>query len=86
MDLNVIPEKIDIYNFDCSNDIDIWKKESDNFLNNMNFVDCFRFLNKGKISYSWFGNFWNKKNIKDVDGFLFLLIKIILLKLIKVIF
>ena len=25
------------------------------------------FLNKGKISYSWFGNFWNKKNIKDIN-------------------
>ena len=22
------------------------------------------FLNKGKISYSWFGNFWNKKDYK----------------------
>ena len=31
-DLNVITEKIDIYNFDCSNDIDIREKESDNFL------------------------------------------------------
>ena len=42
-DLNVITEKIDIYNFDYSNDIDIRVKESDNFLNNKNFVDCFRF-------------------------------------------
>ena len=41
-DLNVITEKIYIYNFDCSNDIDIREKESDNFLNNKNFVDCFR--------------------------------------------
>ena len=41
-DLNVIPEKIYIYNFDCSNDIDIREKESDNFLNNKNFVDSFR--------------------------------------------
>ena len=32
-DLNVITEKIDIYNFDCSNDIDIREKESVNFLN-----------------------------------------------------
>ena len=66
-DLNVIPEKVDIYNFDnleeksgCS------KGERENFdlLLKENFVDSFRYLNKTKVEYSWFGNFWNKKDYK----------------------
>lgn len=67
-DLNVIPEKIDIYDIENYNEIISFRKgERENFfllLNNMNFVDSFRFLNKGKIGYSWFGNLWDKKNYK----------------------